>query len=768
MKSRIKFLLSGAVLISLLALCCAAPCFSSQLFNPKQYSFSDEMASMTITNVNIDNFPGVHLFVRVVDDSGYTIYGLEAENFEVRENGLLVSHSCDPEFGYLAVSLVMDQSGSMSPFPQQVISSCSTFVAGLEVLDKGAIVKFSSLNDTLTYVDVPMTYDKELLFYSIGNYHAYGLTALWEGTALGIDECYFEPEKKAVIAFTDGQNNQWGTYCANTLPELAGNDIAIYTIGIGNILDPDSMTYISEMTGGYYLHIENPGQMTGVLEDIREDVNNLYDIYYVSPNPDPDSTLRAIQVVCDYEGTTVWDTTSYMSPATTPPVISLSVSTANMLGVSQTANQQLHIECQIRTDNTITSKRVYYKTTGDLYFAQGNLIFLTGRTYYYNIPSSYVQNPGVDFYIQATDNEGNTVTLPQYNPGYLPFNIPVLPNYAPQISYYPPDMWLTRRSLEVEAVITDNSSVITQASLFYRVPETFFYHELPMQFAGIDRYTATIEGPELNTDDDIEMFIAAWDNLGVVNYWYSSDEPYYLDIVNEMPPTPPCVALEPDTLPILIPASGGSFDYTLFVINPIPDTAECDVWVDWEQPDGVMSEPTVIYLDLELLGGETVIDFITQEVPATSQPGNYNFFAYTGDYSTLTPYYTASFPFSKSAVSTDGRRYTNGWRWYPRGSMPYEGESEIITVSDHPYIKSAGPNPFNVITNIEFYVHDFQRVNIAVYNIAGEQVAVLSNDYFPQGKHQLYWNAGDNASGIYFCNLMTNNTVETVKLLLVK
>ena len=73
----------------------------------------DDGVNVEISNVDIDNYPGVHIFVRVTDDEGLHIPDLGTPNFEVRENGTLVSFNIEEHYGYMAVSLVMDQSGSM-------------------------------------------------------------------------------------------------------------------------------------------------------------------------------------------------------------------------------------------------------------------------------------------------------------------------------------------------------------------------------------------------------------------------------------------------------------------------------------------------------------------------------------------------------------------------------------------------------------------------------------------------------------------------------
>ena len=698
-------------------------------------AFSSAYAmTVEITNINIDNFPGIHIFARVLDDSGNFIEDLSATHFELREDGLLVTESVEAQYGYMAVTLVMDESGSMQGFEQNVIDACSYFVNGLENLDKGAIVKFA----TTSYVDVPMTYDKDDLLASIAGYQASGTTDLWDAIYLGIQECFYEPERKAVVAFTDGQDNQPG-HSAAQLPGLAGPDITIYTIGIGDV-EEDSLTYVAQQTGGFFLLIDSASQMQQVLIDIRSDIEHLYDIFYTTPDPATNGTVRDLQLVCNYQGEAAWDTASYVSPFNLPPTITLSVGTQGMLGVAQPAGQSLNISCEISSAEPVAEARIYYKHIGATYFTQANLIHGAGRNYYYNIPSGVVLNPGVHFYLQATDTPGATITAPSFSPGELPLCIAVLTNYPPVITYDEPAEWLTRRSLPFEVTVTDATNYVSAVKLYYRLPHSFFYTELAMTSQENNQYYCEIEGPEINAESDLEYFIAAWDNHNAIRYWSWADEPYYLDIVNELGPTPPALVLEPQSLPIVIPVAGGSFLYSMIVLNPIDDFQETDTWADFVLPGGSIQSIGLVQGGIILPGGGSYENSYSQTVAGSQPAGDYLFRVHTGDYSTQEIYYTDSFPFTKSATTgADGFR-----------------------------LEEAFPNPFNAATSLTFYLPDDGEVTASIFNLFGQEVAKLADGYFRQGQHRIFWDAGFAPTGTYFCRIATDQGTLTQKIMLVK
>ncbi len=83
-------------------------------------------------------------------------------------------------------------------------------------------------------------------------------------------------------------------------------------------------------------------------------------------------------------------------------------------------------------------------------------------------------------------------------------------------------------------------------------------------------------------------------------------------------------------------------------------------------------------------------------------------------------------------------------------------------------LKQNYPNPFNPSTKIRFDIPVYSFVKISVFDIAGREVALLSNEYFRAGEYEADWNAAGYSSGIYFYRLVTDNFIQTRKMVLVK
>jgi len=92
------------------------------------------------------------------------------------------------------------------------------------------------------------------------------------------------------------------------------------------------------------------------------------------------------------------------------------------------------------------------------------------------------------------------------------------------------------------------------------------------------------------------------------------------------------------------------------------------------------------------------------------------------------------------------------------------GESAPLTFN----LSQNYPNPFNPATNIVFDVPEAGQVNLTIYNVLGEEAAVLVNGEVTAGRHQVTFNASSLPSGAYFYKLQQNNSVLINKMLLLK
>jgi len=137
---------------------------------------------------------------------------------------------------------------------------------------------------------------------------------------------------------------------------------------------------------------------------------------------------------------------------------------------------------------------------------------------------------------------------------------------------------------------------------------------------------------------------------------------------------------------------------------------------------------------------------------------------------------------SGSGTTTESRSYfftdsklANGQYIYRLKQMDFDGtfsfSDEIIVEVEAPAeysLEQNYPNPFNPSTNINFSLAEAGLVKMVVYDMLGQKVSVIIDEFREAGYHSITFNATNLPSGIYFYTLETPQFKQTKKMLLTK
>ena len=78
------------------------------------------------------------------------------------------------------------------------------------------------------------------------------------------------------------------------------------------------------------------------------------------------------------------------------------------------------------------------------------------------------------------------------------------------------------------------------------------------------------------------------------------------------------------------------------------------------------------------------------------------------------------------------------------------------------------PNPFNPNTKIKYSIPQSSNTTIKVFDVLGNEIKTLIDEYKPAGKYEIEFNAANLPSGVYFYQLQAGEFISTKKMILLK
>lgn len=111
------------------------------------------------------------------------------------------------------------------------------------------------------------------------------------------------------------------------------------------------------------------------------------------------------------------------------------------------------------------------------------------------------------------------------------------------------------------------------------------------------------------------------------------------------------------------------------------------------------------------------------------------------------------------------------------GTFEYSHGIEVEILTAYAFVLEQNyPNPFNPVTKIKYTIANViagetkqsQYVTLKIYNVLGNEVAVLINEEQPAGNYEVQFDADLFSSGTYFYQLQTDEFIQTKKMILLK
>ncbi|MBD3168927.1 MAG: T9SS type A sorting domain-containing protein [candidate division Zixibacteria bacterium] len=222
--------------------------------------------------------------------------------------------------------------------------------------------------------------------------------------------------------------------------------------------------------------------------------------------------------------------------------------------------------------------------------------------------------------------------------------------------------------------------------------------------------------------------------------------------------SPVAVNMTPRGIPV-VAAPGEQFKFTGGLINTTSIGGTGDVWTMVRDSNGSLFGPVSLFRGIELAPYQVVrIADIPQDVPVWAPEGDYQYVSYCGYY----PSYIVDSAYFSFEVR--GEPIGNSSAWKGAGWFKQTGDglpSAVLAAGNY-------PNPFNASTTINFNIPDAGNVRVDLYNIRGQLVEALADEYMRAGNHSVVWDASGYASGVYFYRISSGEETVIRRMTLMK
>jgi Ca-activated chloride channel family protein len=251
----------------------------------------------------------VTLSATVTGPNGRYISDLDAGDFTILEDGRRQEISIfERAQSPLAVSLLIDSSGSMSRQMPMARRAASEFVARLRSGDVASIVDF----DRRVQVLQPFTDDRAALARAIQRVVARGTTSMFNAVYIALRDHSALPRpagdeirRDVIVVLSDGDDTSSLVTHDQLLDAAKRSPSVIYAIGLG-IGDPRTrrgptppeyaLRSLAYETGGRLFLPKDADALSGIYNDIADELASQYVLGYVSANTSPRSGWRTLSV----------------------------------------------------------------------------------------------------------------------------------------------------------------------------------------------------------------------------------------------------------------------------------------------------------------------------------------------------------------------------------------------------------------------------------------------------------------------------------------
>ena len=216
----------------------------------------------------------------VTDRQGHYVPGLTAKNFTLLDDGQPRRiETFDAADSPLSAILILDVSGSMLMKIDEARRAAHAFVDALKSKDEVGLMTFS----TTVVGTVDFTKDRAPLHEAIDAAQTQGETALYDVTAMALKKLKPLKRRKAVILFTDGDDNRSRLSVEQVSKMARASEVSIYSVAQGANESETLKVFLdrlAENTGGRSYFIGSIRKLSDTFAEILTELKSQYFLTY--------------------------------------------------------------------------------------------------------------------------------------------------------------------------------------------------------------------------------------------------------------------------------------------------------------------------------------------------------------------------------------------------------------------------------------------------------------------------------------------------------
>jgi Ca-activated chloride channel homolog len=241
--------------------------------------------------------------VTVVTRAGETVSALEADDFDVREDGIAQSvsyfaHGAAEDAVPLHIGLLFDTSESMEKDLAFSRNAAIKFLKTFSTAVDFTLVEFADDVRAARFAQAEFP----RLVERIRSGKAKGRTSLYDAVTVYLGSAFEQSGRKVLVIFTDGDDTSSSRRWDETVRLLRASDVTVYPMGFlsnrgsARLLLQSKLMEIARLTGGRAVFPGTMKELDPLYASIASEIQGQYVLGYVPTNAARDGKWRKVEI----------------------------------------------------------------------------------------------------------------------------------------------------------------------------------------------------------------------------------------------------------------------------------------------------------------------------------------------------------------------------------------------------------------------------------------------------------------------------------------